>query len=295
MSWLYLIILFFFGTILGSFLNVLTLRYKPEQNVFAPASIGGRSRCFYCQKTLNWFELIPIFSFLIQDGRCRNCRARLSFQYPIIEFLTGAIFVIVPIFFSSFYKLSANLDPVWFYLSSAIWITAFLIWLLIAAIDLRHYLIPDELNLILGVLGIIFIIVSLKQGLFLNLGNSFLKHYGLLFSFSTNSIFNHIFGAVVSGLFFGSMSILSGGRAMGFGDAKLAFVSGLLLGWPDIGLAIILSFLIGGIFGAATLLIKKKTMKSLLPFAPFFVLGVVLTVFFGVQIINLYFRLFQIG
>lgn len=293
-----IILLVAFGLIVGSFLNVLIWRYDPNQSVFTPAAIGGRSHCPHCKKRLKWFELIPIFSFLMQRGRCQSCNRSLSFQYPIVELLTGAIFVAVPLFFSSFYRLS-NLAPgeqYGLYLLIAIGVLAFLALLLIAAIDLKHYIIPDELNIILGVLGLLFVlVVDSNRTAVLNFDGSFLKHYALLFSPWPGLALNHFLGALIGGFFFGFISIVSDGRAMGFGDAKLAFVSGLLLGWPDIGLAIILAFFIGGAFGVISLITRQKSMKSLLPFAPFFVLGIALTVFFGADIISFYFRLFQIG
>src|ERR1700752_70221 len=78
---------FVFGTIIGSFLNVVALRYNTG------FSLGGRSRCFSCGKTLYWYKLIPLFSFLIQGGRCRKCHSQISIQYPLVEALTGLVFL----------------------------------------------------------------------------------------------------------------------------------------------------------------------------------------------------------
>jgi len=285
-------VFFIFGLIMGSFLNVLALRYEPSRNVFARETIDGRSHCPYCGKTLGFGELVPIFSFLFQGGKCRSCRHLLSFQYPIVEFLSGLIFVAVPFFLFNFYRSQSD----WIYVLSLIWALAFLIWLLMVVIDIKHYVVPDELNIGLAILGAVFILVLLISNVSSPLfKDSFLKHYILLFSFTRNIILNHLVGALIGGLFFGIFTLFTRGRAMGLGDVKLAAASGLLLGWPDIGLTIVLAFIIGGVFTAGLMIVRRKKIGDKIPFAPFFVLGAALTVFFGYQIVNLYFRLFQIS
>ena len=89
--------LFLFGLAAGSFINVVSLRFQPGQGLLDRKMVGGRSRCPYCQKQLNWYELIPVLSFIIQKGRCRSCHQKISFQYPIVEILSGLIFVFVPL------------------------------------------------------------------------------------------------------------------------------------------------------------------------------------------------------
>ncbi|MBI2594799.1 MAG: prepilin peptidase, partial [Candidatus Colwellbacteria bacterium] len=88
----YLILfLFIFGALIGSYLNVVSLRFSPEEGF--RASRSGRSRCPYCSRTLKWYELVPLLSFLIQGGRCRVCQRRLSLQYPIVELMAGLVLV----------------------------------------------------------------------------------------------------------------------------------------------------------------------------------------------------------
>ncbi len=254
----------------------------------------------HCKKTLTAGELIPLLSFLLQGGRCRGCNHKLSLQYPIVEFISGLIFVFVPLFFNYFYGISnsvfANFTaPRWHYGLILTWLITFLIWLIITFIDFRHYLIPNELNLILAVLGILITLVIFSH--FQSLPafhDSFLKHYAPLFSFSDNFLLSRTFGALLGGLFFGLLVFLSFGRGMGMGDVKLAFAAGLIFGWPDIGLNIILSFVFGGLFGISLVALKKKGMRDKVPFAPFFVIASAVTLFFGYQLLETYFHLFNL-
>ena len=299
MSYPVYIILFFFGLAVGSFLNVVSLRYKPERNVFSPDILGGRSHCPHCKKTLRWFELIPLISFILERGRCLSCDKKISIQYPLIEALSGIIFVTVPFYLQYFYGIK-NLfylgQPLWsFYGLATVWIVVFLVWLLMTLIDMRLYIIPNELNLSLGILGVLIIFIKSFASSWLQpFHSSFIEQYELLFSPFQQIWTNHLFGAVLSSLFFYTLYKFSKGRAMGGGDVKLALASGLVLGWPDIGLSLALAFIFGGIFGVVLLLNRKKTMKDKLPFAPIFILGMVVTIFFGTHIISGYFRLFNI-
>lgn len=284
---------------MGSFLNVVALRYQPSRSVFDPRSLGGRSNCPYCRTKLKWFELIPLLSFFIQKRKCRKCGHRLSLQYPIVELLSGLIFVAVPFYLHRFYGVLDifSFDPSLrsFYGFLVVWVLVFIVWLLISIIDSRHYLIPNELNIGLGILGVIIVLIKrLPSSWLLPFHNTFLRHYELLFSPFQNVIANHLLGALLGALFFGVLIVVSRGRAMGLGDVKLALASGLVLGWPDIGLATLLAFIFGGTWGVILLLTKKKTMRDKIPFAPIFILGIVVTVFFGFKIVNGYFGLFNI-
>jgi leader peptidase (prepilin peptidase)/N-methyltransferase len=298
--YLFYALLFCLGLAAGSFLNVLAFRYRPDRNVFNWKNLAGRSHCPYCKKTLSASELIPLLSFLIQKGRCRHCRQRLSFQYPFIEGICGLIFVLVPLHLNNFYNISntafaALRAPRFYYGLVLIWLAAFFIWLLIAVIDSRRYIIPDELNGFLIILALVLMVVlSVNSDKIEPLRESFLRHYSILFSLSQNLILNHLLSAALGGLFFGAFSLLTKGRAMGFGDAKLAFSSGLLLGWPDIGLVMVLAFILGGAWGTWLLLKRQKTMRDKLPFAPFFILGIAVTFFFGFSLIKNYFALLSL-
>jgi leader peptidase (prepilin peptidase)/N-methyltransferase len=288
MTFYFYIILFLIGLGFGSFLNVVSFRFRPENQhpnsalqkrpsenkVFDLKKISGRSVCPYCQKTLCWYELIPLVSFFVQAERCRSCGHQLSWQYPLGELLSGLIFVLVPYIL---YPQS--------YILSIIWIFILSILLLISLIDFRHFFIPDELTWLLMVFGFAFIILESQV--------SFLRHYALLFSFSwlEDIRLNHLFAGVAASAFFGLIFYLGKGKILGEGDIKLAFALGLILGWPDIAAALLFAFLLGGLFGFILLISRRKTMKDYLPLAPFLALGVCLTAFFGYQIINGYFSL----
>ncbi|HXF43998.1 MAG TPA: prepilin peptidase [Candidatus Paceibacterota bacterium] len=299
METFYLILLFLFGLAVGSFLNVVILRYAPERSVFNLNNFRGRSHCPHCGKTLRWFELLPLFSYIVQSGRCRSCDKRLTLQYPLVEFLSGAVFAFLPFFFRNFYGF-VSIFPTGagfgsYYAFLAIWIVIMLVWLVISAIDLKHYLIPNELNVFLGILGLALVAVkSMPSAWLLPFHSSFLRHYQIIFSPNQVVWMNHVFGALAGLIFFGFLLAVSRGRAMGMGDVKLAAASGLILSWPDMALAMILAFVLGGAIGVVMLLLKKKTFRDKLPFAPIMIIGMLLTFFFGFQIVSGYFGLFKI-
>ncbi|MFH1161906.1 MAG: prepilin peptidase [Candidatus Jorgensenbacteria bacterium] len=290
--------LFILGLATGSFLNVLTLRYQPERSVFSRKALGGRSHCPHCRKTLTAIELIPLVSFLIQRGRCSACGEQLSLQYPLVELVSGAVWVMVPLSLSFFYNIApvafASLAaPLWFYGLALVWIVAFLTWLAIFVIDMRHYLIPNELNILLAVLGVAaMLLLSAHHGALPVFRDSFLRHYALLVSPTFGVWAGHLLGAAAGGLIFGFLVFLGRGRAMGVGDVKLAIASGILLGWPDILLAAFLAFIVGGVWGVVLVLAKEKKFSDRVPFAPFFVIGAAITVFGGYHLLRLYFSLF---
>lgn len=293
--------LFLLGIALGSFSNVLIFRYRPERNVFARPSMAGRSHCMHCGHALRWYELLPIVSFIIQRGRCRSCAAKISWQYPLVECAGGAITAGVPLFLNSFFGMSSTsffsfVLPFWYYAMLAVWVLVFFVLLLITVIDFRLFIIPNELNLILGILGMVgALIMSAKMsGFILPFKTSFLQQYVLLSSPFKSILANHILGALAGFCFFLALSLLTRGRGIGFGDVKLGLAIGMVLGWPDIALAIILSFIVGGAISIILMGLKKKHMRDKVPFAPFLVAGFILTFFLGSAIVSGYFNLFNL-
>ena len=190
-----------------------------------------RSRCPKCGAVLMWYDLIPFLSFVFLRGKCRYCGKKIDWQYPVIEITTACLFLLI------FNFQTLNL---FYYLI----IICFLI--VIFVYDLRHYIIPDK---------IVFpaIAISLLYSLFI----------------IHDSFFNFILAALGASAFFLALVLISKGCWMGMGDVKLAFLMGLVLGWPNILTALFLAFLSGAIVGVALIVFGKKGLKSQIPFGPF--------------------------
>ncbi len=223
---------FILGLCVGSFVNVLIDRLPKGEDV-----IGGRSRCDFCKKNLRWFELIPVLSFLIQGGKCLRCRKRISIQYPVIELVTAAGFVLL-------YQQLPNL-------------AIFLALLVIFVADYKYEIIPDSM-IAFGLLG------SLLQ-------EDLLQNWPM---------------AVGAAAFFLCLFLITKGRGMGFGDVKLVFLLGLILGYPNIIVALYAAFLTGAAIGIILMIGGKKSLKSHVPFGPFLILGTVFALLFGNQVLS---------
>lgn len=265
-----MIIRFVFGLFFGSFLNVIGTRYKEDEFLLSKNTLGGRSHCPHCGKTLPWYELIPLVSFIIQRGRCRSCKGSISFQYPLVELISASIFAFVPL---------VSGDNIRY---SSFWICIFLILLLMSIIDFRLHIIPDELNILLFISGLAL--------LAFNIPSDFSGPFAMLFGFEGNRFANHLLSAGVLGTFFGLVILITKGKGMGMGDLKLAVPLGLVFGWPGGFIISILSFIIGAIFGIALIALKKKNRRGHLPFGPFLALGSASFFFFGEKILSFYFE-----
>jgi len=279
-------------------LNVLVFRYEPEKNVFDLKNISGRSKCRSCKKTLSFFELAPVLSFVFQGGRCRGCRQKISWQYPLVEVLAGLATFGVPYFFAKLFfikQLFLAGEPMFWFLSIClVWILVFYILITAAAIDFRLRIIPNELNVLLVILGAAAVFWQWFYGKFGVAEGSFLGRYGSMFGFRESVFTNHIMAAGLALAFFILIVVLSRGKGMGMGDVKMAAALGILFGWPDVILVIMLSFIIGALAGLALVIFQKKKIKSLIPFGPFLVLSSVLVFFFGQAMVEGYLAMFGI-
>ncbi|MBP6855942.1 MAG: prepilin peptidase [Candidatus Pacebacteria bacterium] len=285
-AWL---ILFVIGTAFGSFLNVVSLRYSPEDRLLFSRRIGGRSRCARCQKVLAWYELIPLLSFCIQRGRCRGCKASLSFQYPIVELVSGLLFAYIPYVLARatfFFSM-----PLWtWWVASIIWITVAMALLLVFIIDRRYFIIPNGLALSIFILGAVWVAYVYATGISGDVSSgSFLGTFSGMFPLFDSVALNRIAGCIGGGLLFLLLVIGSRGRAMGLGDVKLIAGIGLLFGWPDIGVIIVLSFVIGALFSGWLMMRGVRKLSDRVPFGPFIVIASAITFFFGVGLIRGYF------
>jgi prepilin signal peptidase PulO-like enzyme (type II secretory pathway) len=249
-----------FGLVVGSFLNVVILRYNTGKG------LKGRSQCLSCSKKLEWPELIPLISFLFQRGRCRGCDSRISWQYFTVEIITAVVFGLI----AWQATLAFAGDYPWASLRFFIWNAGLIsLLLVIAGYDLRHKIIPDEL-------------VYAFMGLAALTG--FVVHASLGFSQMVWLLHGLYSGGL---LFIGFWALwhFSGGRLMGFGDAKLVFGLGLWLGLKVSLLALLIAFVVGAVIGLvlislskwekAPVWLRKYTLKSEVPFAPFLVLGAI--------------------
>lgn len=294
-----LIVMFVFGLAAGSFLNVVALRYQVNGKLFAASVVSGRSHCPNCKTTLRWFELIPLLSFVFLRGRCRTCHARLSFQYPFVELLAGLIAVFAPLRLEETYQVwrfsESLFAPLWFYCLLGLWLFALYAILLIALIDLRTYIIPDQLNVFLGILAIGIVAIQQLYDVFGIVSGTFLRYHALIFGFRDNIFINHGLGALVGLVFFGAIVLFTRGRGMGMGDVKLVAALGLLFGWPDVIFIIFFSFIIGSIVALVMMALRKKGMKDLLPFGPFLSLGAFILFFCGFEIMGGYLKLFPVA
>src|ERR1044072_8384306 len=187
-------ILFCLGLALGSFLHVLASRYRPDEFLLARSAWSGRSHCPHCKKTLRWHELVPLVSFLAQRGRCRGCGARIGWSFFWVGPPSGLIAAFVPIHILS---TVAAAHP---FAIAAVWTAAFLVLLCVTVIDLRLYLIPDELVIALGGLGIAASWLT-PAGIF-GAGHSAFGQYAGLFGFQGDMWVNRFAAAALVAVFF---------------------------------------------------------------------------------------------
>jgi leader peptidase (prepilin peptidase) / N-methyltransferase len=253
------IVIFLFGLCIGSFLNVLIDRLPNGESVLV-----GRSHCDFCNKSLRWYELIPLFSFFIQKFRCRRCHKRLSFQYPLIECITGIGFVIIYTLYPDY------ISPFWIIgLIDTLIIYAVLLVIFVA--DLKFQIIPDSM-IIIGIIASI-----LKLFLNMNIYLLFIIHY----TFYITLLIPYFLSALGACLFFFLLWFFTKGRGIGFGDVKLELLLGLLNGFPGTIFALYVAFLTGAFIGVILILIGKKKWQSKIPFGPFLIAGSIIALIFN--------------
>ncbi|HPN96239.1 MAG TPA: prepilin peptidase [Candidatus Moranbacteria bacterium] len=259
------IIFLLLGLIFGSFLNVVVYRIGVAEDIL------GRSYCPKCKKKIKWYDNIPVISFIMLKFQCRECGKKISWQYPMVEIATGILFALVGAnFFSAIDP--ATWMPTFYYLG----IVSFLMVVLVY--DFIHMEIPSTV-LWAGIAWTVFF-------------NLIFDWYSLSWSVPLESaIYSGVLAAFVSFVFFFLMVVFSREKWMGLGDAYLVIFLGMITGWPEILLALFLAFAIGAICGIILIGMKKKKIKSQIPFAPFLALGTLITIFFYQAIVNWYFGL----
>lgn len=240
------------GLIVGSFANVVIHRLPQQESVVWP-----NSRCPHCRAWIRWFDNIPLLSFLALRGRCRDCARPISWRYPLVEALTGALFVQSVGAFGPSLRAAASMV-----LGTLLLIVFF--------IDLDHFIIPNRITYPGIVIGLGFTLVlsgwratGLAAVTALALGGAFI----LINVLSTR---------------------LLGEEGMGMGDAKLAAMIGAFLGWPIGAVAILLGVFVGGVVGLCLLLLRIRGRREHIPFGPALAAGAIAAMWWGSQLLHWY-------
>ncbi|MEK7095478.1 MAG: prepilin peptidase [Patescibacteria group bacterium] len=255
MNSLFLLFSFILGTLIGSFLNVVALRYNTGM------TLKGRSKCFSCSKVLTPLELIPVFSFLMQGGSCKKCKSKISWQYPIIEILAGLLFVLIFYFFPPVSIASGFLTVFYLFITSLL--------LVITIYDIKHKIIPNSLVYTFAIVAFIKMFIAPDL------------------SFQIPETLNLLSGVIVA-LPFAFLWFVSKGTWMGLGDAKLALGIGWTLGLIPAISAIVFAFWIGALVSVVWMLIVFKKIKARyeIPFGPYLILGMYIVLFTSINFLN---------
>lgn len=273
--WLFAVCIF--GLLIGSFLNVVIYRYNTGLSVS-----HGRSQCFVCGKKLNWYELIPVVSFVIQKGRCRECQAKISWQYPFVEIVTGILFVAVVYRQISLYHIFSTLPDGFMYsvFLALYYLLVVSLLVVIGVYDIRHKIIP---NLFVYT----FIVLAVAK----------LLLFTYLFAWPPGTLdMLNILAPLLLSIPFAFLWWVSKGMWIGFGDAKLAFGIGALLGFPLGVSALMIAFWTGALYGVCSIVASKilkssqheeVTLASEIPFAPFLILGVCIVLFTHIDVLGI--------
>lgn len=244
----YYITVLFFGLVIGSFLNVVIWRVPRNESISFPPS-----HCPKCKSRIKPYDLIPVISYIILGGKCRNCREKISIEYPIVELINGIMYVFL------FYKFPMPFKAIEY---------SFLFSLLlsISIIDFKTQLVDDRMILFGGAVVIIFEII--------NKGFS----TGLL-----DNLYGSLTGAAVIGL------IVFLTRGMGEGDIEIFALCGFVLGFKYTLLSLWLSFILGGVIAVSLLILKIKKRKDPIAFGPYIALGSIIALLYGDTLIRLIF------
>ena len=246
---------FILGCIWGSFSNVCI--YRLPQNISVSK---GRSYCLSCQKQIRWYDNIPLISYIILMAKCRDCSAKIDFKYFLVELISGLNFLII------FYFFGISIE-------SLLLIILSIFFLIIYFIDLKHFIIPNELTYPLIVLGF---------------GKTFLTNQNyFIFPDFLNSIIGGVAGYTIIWLIIFLYKKLKNIEGMGLGDAKLLSAIGFWFGWICLPFILFFSSLIALITNVPSLLNKSKDLQTKIPFGPYIILGCIIYLLLFEKIIKL--------
>jgi len=244
------IMIFILGAIIGSFLNVCIYRIPINKKI-----ITGRSKCTSCNREIRWFDLIPIISFFILKGKCRDCRSGINFRYAIVETLTGLIFALIV----------SILGITW---QSVIYLILSSLLIVGSVIDLDYKIIPNRIPLIIFAIAIVSSLTGIHISI-IDLVIGLAVGFGFLFLLSLGSI------------------IILKKDGMGGGDIKLMGAVGALIGWELVLLALMLSAYIAIIFLIPLITLKLLKANDSIPYGPFLSLGSLVAILYGNNILKM--------
>ena len=239
------------GLAIGSFLNVLIYRIPLEIS-----ASKGNSFCPKCNHKLIWLDLFPVFSYIFLRGKCRYCKAPISFRYPFVEILNAVCYLAI------YLSFGLNLTSICY----AVFCTSLIV---LAFIDIDHKFIPDRFHVIIAICGIL-----------------------LMFFAKDISWLDRVIGLFAISVPLYIIVLITGG--MGEGDVKLFAVCGFLLGWKLILLTMLLSSIFAAVIGIILMVNKKATRKTELPYGPYIAFASIICLLFGNNLINSYLSLFKI-
>ncbi len=258
--------LFILGAIIGSFLCVVILRSIEGENW-----VSGRSRCDSCRNTIAWYDNIPLLSFILLRGKCRYCKEPILPLHPMVEVLTGLLFVWWYWGGFIFFKLTQTplslLQPLF-------WLIVGLLLIYLFIIDLNYMILPDR-----PVFSLLGFVVLYRAVLVLS---------GIM---QLTDLYWAVFAAVLSFAFFFSLWFFTKGKGMGFGDVKLVIPLALLLGAQNMLICLFLAFIIGAVVGLLLIFFKKGQFKTAIPFGPFLIVSTALSLLWGDAIFSWYWSL----
>jgi len=262
------ILVFVFGSIVGSFLNVCIHRLPLEESIVKPGS-----HCCHCNKQILWYDNVPLLSYLLLGGKCRFCKKKISLRYFFVELLTAGMFLL----FFRLYGLSYT------FISYSIFASGLII---ATFVDIKHRIIPDEISL-----------GGIAVGVAVNLVRPYIEHgsYDLL------PVFDSLLGVLIGGgiiyftgflfdlIYFKVLKrppIQGETESMGGGDVKLLAMIGAFLGWKRALLTFFIAPFLGVVIGIVNLVSKKD---HTIPYGPFLSLGALISLFWMDKIISLLF------
>lgn len=249
-TFLYMVI-FLYGIIIGSFLNVCIYRIPKKENI-----VITRSHCMSCGYQLKWYDLVPLFSYLVLRGKCRKCDSKISVQYPLVEALNGGLYLLV------FWRYELSID-------SLLYCLLFSALVVLSFIDFRTYEIPLGINIFILTLGLVRVVTDLSNWLSYGIG---------LLSVSALLLLIYL---------------VTSGRGIGGGDVKLMAATGLLLGWKLNLLGFLLGCILGSVIHVCRM--KLSGEGHVLAMGPYLAMGIAISVMWGEQMIVWYLSFVGLG